>query len=282
MARPNLNRPVPTGGALPGGGGGQYGPKRSRQINRQRINDRRRRINTALKKKADRINTRREARADKINAARTDRAKAQFQRDAKAPDYRDDEAYKRTVASANTNLQNTLSGLSSQRRELGINYGLGQYGGSVASNPYSRAALLQKSYDQNQRRTQNAMAASGQLYSGATQNARNFNTGAYSQGRDSLQKDFDARMGQTILGEQSARDGFVSAQEAAEARARQNAQKTKAATEFDSPAYQKPKLVKPKVFKPKYRPLIKPNRPRPKKPAFGVTGVKVGPNRPIR
>lgn len=255
MARPN---DAPTQATGPGGVTPDYGPRVRRQI----INRRRRRINAALTKKADRINTRREARADKINAARTDRAKAQFQRDAKAPDYRDDEAYKRTVASANTNLQNTLFGLSSQREQLGINYGLGQYGGSVASNPYSRAALLQKSYDQNQRRTQNAMAASGQLYSGATQNARNFNTGAYSQGRDSLQKDFDARMGQTILGEQSARDGFVSAQEAAEARARQNAQKTKAANEFNSPTYQKPKVFKPKVFKPKFRPLVKPiNRP---------------------
>lgn len=254
MARPNPNRPIPTGGALPGGGGGQYSPMRSQQINRRDINSRRRKINAALRKKAAGINANRRA-----------AAKAAFQRDAQAPSYRDDEAYKRTVSTANANLQNSLSGLSAQRRELGINYGLGEAGGSVVSNPYSRAALLQKSYDQNQVRTQNAMAASGQLYSGATQNARNLNVGNYGQARDSLQKDFDARMGQTIFGEQQARDGFASAQEAAEAKARQNAQKTKAATMFDSPVYQKPK-----VFKPKFRPLIKPiNRPR-RGPSGGV------------
>lgn len=276
MAKP---KDAPTQASGPGGVTPDYGPKVRRQI----INRRRRKINAALKRKANRINNRRETRADRINDRRTDRAKGQFQKDAKAPDYRDDQNYKRTVASANTNLQNTLSGLALQRDQLGINYGLGEAGGSVASNPYSRAALLQKSYDQNQRRTQNAMAASGQLYSGSTQNARNFNTGAYSQGRDSLQKDFDARMGQTILGEQQARDGFTSAKEAAEARATRDAQKTKAATEFDSPSFQRPKVFKPKVFKPRYRPLVKPiNRPRPKNPAFGVTSVKVGPNRPIR
>jgi hypothetical protein len=267
MARNNIPR-VPDGSALPGGGGGVHGPKVSRQI----INSRRRKINAALRKKAAGINDRREARADRINANRRATAKAAFQRDAQAPSYRDDEAYKRTVGTANANLQNSLSGLSAQRRELGINYGLGEAGGSVASNPYSRAALLQKSYDQNQVRTQNSMAASGQLYSGATQNARNLNVGNYGQARDSLQKDFDARMGQTIFGEQQARDGFASAQEAAEARARQNAQKTKAATMFDSPVYQKPKVFKPKAFKPKFRSYIPPiNKP---KLAKGTGGVR--------
>lgn len=263
MARPNLNRPVPTGGALPGGGGGQYGPKRSRQINRQIINDRRRKINAALRKKADRVNDRREARADRINADRKAAARARFQQDSQAGDYKDDWNFQRTRAGAESARTQALDGIESQRRGLGINYGLGQYGADAATNPYSRAALLQKSYDQNQRRTQNAMAASGQLYSGSTQNARNFNTGNYGQARDSLQKDFDARMGQADAAQGQAESRYTSTIEAAQARAVRDAQKTKEATEFDSPVYQKPKLIKPKAFKPKFRPLIKPiNRPR--------------------
>lgn len=41
------------------------------------------------------------------------------------------------------------------------------------SNPYSRAALLQKSYDQNRAGATTSMASRGQLYSGAHQNAQN-------------------------------------------------------------------------------------------------------------
>lgn len=250
MAKPNKTPRVPTGGVLPSGKGGVHSIRVSRQI----INDRRRKINAALR-----------ANAQEVNARRRAAAKADFMKNAQAPDYRDDENYGRTVAIANAQLQNAITGVESQRRELGINYGLGEMGGSVVSNPYSRAALLQKSYDQNQRRTQNAMAAAGQLYSGSTQNARNFNTGNYSQGRDSLQKDFDARLGQTTLQEQQANDRFFSTKEAAEAKARQDAQKTKAATIFDSPYYKKPEK-----FKPNYKPLIKPiKKPKTRDPQRG-------------
>lgn len=247
MARPNLNRPVPTGGTLPSGEGAVYGPKRSRQINRQIINDRRRRINAALRKKAAGIN------ADRKAAARR-----QFQKDSQVGDYKDDLNYQRTRAGLESARTQALDSIESQRRGLGINYGLGQFGGDAATNPYSRAALLQKSYDQNQRRTQNAMAASGQLYSGATQSARDFNVGNYGQARDSLQKDFDARMGQADLSQAQALARYNSSLDAAQIRATRDAQKNKEANEFTTPVYRKPKL-----FKPKFRPLIKPiNRPR--------------------
>ena len=241
MARNNTPR-VPNGSALPGGGGGVHSPKVSRQI----INSRRRKINAALRKKAV-----------GINADRRAAAKAQFRQDSQAGDYKDDLNYQRTRAGLESARTQALDSIESQRRGLGINYGLGQFGGSAASNPYSRAALLQKSYDQNQIRTQNSMAAAGQLYSGATQNARNFNVSNYGQARDSLQKDFDSRMGQADMSQAQAQARYSSSLDAAQIRAVKDAQRNKAANEFNSPVYQKPKL-----FKPKYRPLIKPiNRP---------------------
>ncbi|MHC4224551.1 MAG: hypothetical protein ACYSUN_11220 [Planctomycetota bacterium] len=59
-----------------------------------------------------------------------------------------------------------------------------------ASNPYSRAALLQKSYETNQRGSTNSYAASGQLYSGALQNARNANVADLHQGQHALGLDY--------------------------------------------------------------------------------------------
>lgn len=254
MARPNLNRPVPTGGALPGGGGGQYGPKRSRQINRQRINDRRRRINAALRTKAKTIN------ADRIAAA-----KAKTAERFKSPDLTSNETYQRNIAGAENRFNQANIGLDDQENQLGINYGLGEKGGSVASNPYSRAALLQRSYDQNQRRTQNSMAAAGQLYSGATQNARNFNSFNYGQAGDALRKDFGSRISQIGVQRQGALDQLGAARESALRDAINTTRKENPVTRDNAP-----RAVKPKLFKPKFRPLIKPiNRPR-RGPSGGV------------
>ena len=58
------------------------------------------------------------------------------------------------------------------------------------NNPFSKASLLKKSYDQQSRGDTNSMAAAGQLYSGAEQNAQNNDTSNYNQGFDTLSKGF--------------------------------------------------------------------------------------------
>lgn len=62
------------------------------------------------------------------------------------------------------------------------------WNGVEATNPFSKAALLVRSYNQQKNRTTNGMASAGQLYSGAIQNARSQDTFGYQQGQDALNK----------------------------------------------------------------------------------------------
>jgi hypothetical protein len=82
--------------------------------------------------------------------------------------------------------------------------GLGEYGftesafdpntqtmGALAfdpNNPFSKAALLKKSYDTGRARTGQSMASQGQLYSGAYQNAQDLLNRNQLQGEDALTK----------------------------------------------------------------------------------------------
>lgn len=72
------------------------------------------------------------------------------------------------------------------------------------NNPFSRAALLQKTYEQNQRGTTNSMAAQGQLYSGALQDAQNENTFQNQAGVDSNQKSFNRMLDELLRGRRDA------------------------------------------------------------------------------
>jgi hypothetical protein len=70
--------------------------------------------------------------------------------------------------------------------------GAGSYGigGLDPSNPNSRAALLQRSYQNQQRGNTNSMASRGQLYSGALQNAQDESTRGYQAQESSNQRSF--------------------------------------------------------------------------------------------
>lgn len=63
------------------------------------------------------------------------------------------------------------------------------------TNPYSRAALYKKSYDQASSGDGNRMAAQGQLYSGAYQNAQNADTANLNQNNNALLTDFAGQYG---------------------------------------------------------------------------------------
>jgi hypothetical protein len=69
-----------------------------------------------------------------------------------------------------------------------VTTGTFDWGGVQASNPFSKAALLVRNYQQQRGRTTNGYAAQGQLYSGAIQNQRGQDTFGYQQGQDTLQK----------------------------------------------------------------------------------------------
>lgn len=60
--------------------------------------------------------------------------------------------------------------------------------GGAAYNPYSQAAVLQRSYDNTKRGTTNSYAAQGQLYSGALKNAQATNAYNFNVSSDALQR----------------------------------------------------------------------------------------------
>lgn len=107
-----------------------------------------------------------------------------------------DPAYDSAIGSAQHGLTTGLLGAGYRRAQLGQTYGLGQRAdGTVfddVSNPYSLAAEQQKAHDRAVRGTQTSMAAQGQLYSGAFQNAQNANAQTALRNRDSLVRSFQA------------------------------------------------------------------------------------------
>jgi hypothetical protein len=91
--------------------------------------------------------------------------------------------------------QDLLTQLPYQQNQLASEYGF--LPGSMTvdpNNPYSRASLLQRSYQQGQAGTTNSMAARGQLYSGATQRGLDEGTFNYSRNTDALQKAYQGSL----------------------------------------------------------------------------------------
>lgn len=104
-----------------------------------------------------------------------------------------------------------LGAIQSQRSALQNDYGFAGSNPAAApvgqffdqSNPYSRAALLQKLYNRRKASTTSQMAQGGQLYSGAIQNARNLDTDDFNQDYDRLAKSFLSKKNQYAADEAS-------------------------------------------------------------------------------
>ena len=67
-----------------------------------------------------------------------------------------------------------------------------EYGFDDVSNPFNRAAMLQRSYVQSQTRQMNS--AGNQLYSGAYQNATNESRFQYDKSHDTLRRDYAGQL----------------------------------------------------------------------------------------
>lgn len=107
-----------------------------------------------------------------------------------------DPVYDQAVAALQRRRGDTLAGLAQEQVGTLANYGYGaQFDSSGAptalafdpANPFSRAALLRRNYQQAQSGTKNSLASRGQLYSGAMLNAQNANDRGYLQGENALQ-----------------------------------------------------------------------------------------------
>lgn len=113
-----------------------------------------------------------------------------------------DSTYNNSLGDIQTGLNNLQGYLTGQGKSLASSLGV-NYSGDLTnpsslsfsidpnvdvSNPFSKAALLKRSFQQTQRGNTNSYAARGQLYSGALQNAQNDAAFNNLQGQDSLLK----------------------------------------------------------------------------------------------
>lgn len=103
-----------------------------------------------------------------------------------------DASYDQSIAALTRQRDTSLAGLATQRQQGFLNYGYTQdAGGNLAfdpTNPYSQAAILKRNYEQSRAGTGINLAAQGQLYSGAYQNAQDYSNQQELQGSDALQK----------------------------------------------------------------------------------------------
>jgi hypothetical protein len=83
-------------------------------------------------------------------------------------------------------------------------FGYGANGQVDPSNPYSRAALLERNFSQQQAGDTNSFASQGQLYSGALQNQKNQTTFGYLQGNNALRNEYADANANVALGQLGA------------------------------------------------------------------------------
>jgi hypothetical protein len=123
-------------------------------------------------------------------------------------------AYESAVGRANRDLSSSQADITG--RELATEQ---QYGfGADQSNPWSRANQLQRGFATQQSATTNTMAGRGQLYSGATSNARASDRMGFEQDLDSSQRDYLAQLAdysRQRVGAQQSYDDQLAAAEAA-------------------------------------------------------------------
>lgn len=143
-----------------------------------------------------------------------------------------DSTYNANQSGIQQNLNNLKSALLGQGVNLGQNYGVSFDASPTAanplaatnyrvednvdvSNPFSKAGLLKRTYQQSRRGTTNSYAANGQLYSGALGRAQDSNTFNYLQGQDALLKNFQSTYGNLI-------NQYLAGQQAATSQQQQN------------------------------------------------------------
>jgi hypothetical protein len=101
---------------------------------------------------------------------------------------------------------NAMAGLDSGWVRSQQEFGLEGPWADYASNPYSRAALLQRSYDGARRGTTNS--AGRHLYGGSFINAQNQNTHQFNLGRDELQKGYAQQNAEFVANQEAAENEY--------------------------------------------------------------------------
>jgi hypothetical protein len=126
-----------------------------------------------------------------------------------------DPQFDASIGAADRARARALAEITAQRASLGSTYGMGvnAQGGVFddPSNPFSRAAVLKLLYDRRQQGNTNAMAARGQLYSGALQTEQNTAASDNARQRDALIREFLSANGQLTAQELATNDAYTDA-----------------------------------------------------------------------
>lgn len=130
-----------------------------------------------------------------------------------------DASYDAAVAALQRQRDDQIAQLAQARASTLLDFGFkeGPNGTLAAdpSNPFSRAALLKHSFDTQHRSTGQTMAAGGQLYSGAYQNAQDLVSRNQLQAQDQLDKQIGQFLVRNTLGRTQALTGYeLAAQQA--------------------------------------------------------------------
>ena len=122
------------------------------------------------------------------------------------------------IAGRTAQRDSTLAGLTARKPQVLADYGYTATGYDETgaptgltfdpNNPFSKAALLKKNYDQQQAGTQNSMAARGQLYAGSLRNQTASNEFGYQGNNDALVKALTAALVGLAGQERSARTTY--------------------------------------------------------------------------
>jgi len=127
-----------------------------------------------------------------------------------------DPTYQGQVAGAQKQLDTTLAGLAQQRTAGLIGYGYSEdpVTGALTFNPndpFSKAMLLKRNYDQQRARTGQSMGSTGGLYTGAYQKAQDLVNIGQVGAEDSLQKSLISWLAQNTQARTNAGVGYENA-----------------------------------------------------------------------
>lgn len=116
-----------------------------------------------------------------------------------------DAQYETQSGLLNRNFQNQEAALAQQETDTRSQYG---FDAQYASNPLTKANLLQRSYEQGRLGATNSMAARGQLYSGATSNALGYEDFNHASNYNNLQTEYQGLLNKISQGHISDRQGL--------------------------------------------------------------------------
>jgi len=117
-----------------------------------------------------------------------------------------DSAYEASVSGARTKFANSQIGIAANRLSLQQEYGLDPGFNDYQTNPWSRAALLEQSFQRSNRGSLTSMAAAGHLYSGSLQNQLGYNRTNRDREDNNLRGEYLAKLGELQAKERAAED----------------------------------------------------------------------------